>query len=263
MSWTETVLKPHERAVMERVLAEEEAKRRHLVIALSGAHAYGFPSPDSDLDLKSIHFDETERLLGLGHGTPHVDRMEVIEGVEIDYTSNEIKPVLLGVLQGNGNYLERVLGALQPRRGPELDGLRPLVQAALSKRIFRHYLGFAQSQLKAAQAAEGASAKKLLYVLRTALTGAHALRSGRMVIDLRELLDTYGFGAARELIEAKRAGETIKLSAEAGARWTEEVTRAFAVLREAYLGSALPEEPPAEAAAALESWLLAERRKRL
>jgi hypothetical protein len=259
----ETVLKPHERAVMDRVIAEEEGRRRHLVIALSGAHAYGFPSPDSDLDLKSIHFDGTATLLGLGHGTPHVDRMETIEGVEIDYTSNEIKPVLIGVLQGNGNYLERILGVLQPWRGPELDGLQPLVQAALSKRVFRHYLGFSQSQLKAAQAPEGASAKKLLYVLRTALTGAHALRSGRVVIDLRELIDAYGFAAARELIEAKRAGETIKLSPEAGTRWTEEVTRAFTVLREAYLSSALPEEPPASAAAALEAWLLAERQKRM
>jgi predicted nucleotidyltransferase len=255
------VLKPHERDVMNRVIAEEEAKRHHLVIALSGAHAYGFPSPDSDLDLKSIHIDPTATLLGLGHGTPHADRMQTIEGVEIDYTSNELKPVLVGIVQGNGNYIERVLGALLPHTAPELEALKPLVQGALSRRIFRHYLGFATSQLKAAVTPEGTSAKKLLYVLRTALTGAHALATGRVVIDVNELLDTYGFGDAREMIEAKRKGETIKLSDDAARRWGEDVKRAFTVLEQAHERSALPAEPPN--VADLEAWLLAERRKRL
>jgi len=257
----DTLLTPHQREVMNRAIAEEEAKRHHLVIALSGAHAYGFPSPDSDLDLKAIHVDSTTALLGLGHGTPHADRLEIVDGVEIDYTSNEIRPALIGVLQGNGNYAERVLGALLPHAAPELETLKPLVQRALSRRIFRHYIGFATSQLKAAEGPDGVSAKKLLYVLRTALTGAHALRTGRLVIDLRELCDEHGFGAARELIEAKRAGEGVKLSREAAARWTEEVKRALSVLVEAHERSALPAEP--EGAADLEAWLLAERRKRL
>lgn len=257
----DTLLTPHQRTIMERVIHEEEAKRRHLVIALSGAHAYGFPSPDSDLDLKAIHLDPTATLLGLGHGTPHADRMETIEGVEIDYTSNEAKPVLIGVLQGNGNYVERILGTLLPHRAPELDALRPLAWKTLSRRIFRHYLGFAASQLKAAQGPEGTSAKKLLYVLRTALTGAHVLSTGEVVIDLRELIDEYGFGDARELIEAKRAGETIKLSEQAASRWVEDVQRAFSVLGDAHERSPLPPEP--EGVAELEAWLLEERRKRL
>src|SRR5437762_4426876 len=100
--------------VADRVLDEEARARRHIVVSLSGAHAYGFPSPDSDLDLKAIHVEPTASVLGLSPAAPHADRMEVIEGVEIDYTSNELKPVLLGILQGNGNYVERVLGKLQP-----------------------------------------------------------------------------------------------------------------------------------------------------
>jgi hypothetical protein len=256
----DSVLTPHQKAVMDRVIAQEEAHRHHLVIALSGAHAYGFPSPDSDLDLKSVHIDPTARLLGLTPGAPHADRMEVIEGVEIDYTSNELKPVLLGVMQGNGNYIERFLGALLPHQAPELDELKSLVQGALSRRLFGHYRGFATSQLKAFQADGGGSAKKLLYVLRTALTGAHALRTGRVVIDLRELHDAYGFKDAGELIEAKRAGETIRLTAEMAARWEAEVQRAFGVLEEAYQASELPAEP--QNARELEAWLLGERRRR-
>jgi len=257
----DTLLTPHQRTVMARVVAEEEAKRRHLVIALSGAHAYGFPSPDSDLDLKSIHIEPTARLLGLAPGAPTADRLEVLEGVEIDYTSNELKPVLLGVLQGNGNYLERLLGQLHPLAAPELEALAPLVQRSLSRRIFRHYLGFATSQLNAFGAEPSGSVKKLLYVLRTALTGAHALRTGRIVTDLRELLDDDGFGAARELIEAKRAGEAKRLSVEASARWGAEVKRAFEVLQAAFQGSTLPVEP--SGVAELEAWLIEVRRRGL
>jgi predicted nucleotidyltransferase len=82
----EEVLNPAQRAVMERVIAEEEQKRYHVVIALSGAHAYGFPSSDSDLDLKSVHIEPTARVLGLDTTAPHADRMEVVDQIEIDYT---------------------------------------------------------------------------------------------------------------------------------------------------------------------------------
>ena len=167
--------------------------------------------------------------------------------------------MLLGVLQGNGNYIERVLGVLQPMRAPELDELAPLVQRTLSKRMYRHYLGFATSQLHAARGPGGTSAKKLLYVLRTALTGAHALVTGRVVIDLRELVDEHGFAEARELIAAKRGGETIKLTGPAATRWEEEVKRAFDVLAEAYERSVLPAEPAG--VGELEGWLLEVRRK--
>jgi len=252
---------PAQNTIIERVIAEEETKRRHLVIAVSGAHAYGFPSPDSDIDLKAIHIDPIERVIGLKPSTGAFDRMEVIEGVEIDYTSNELKPVLVGILQGNGNYIERVLGTLQPFASPALEALAPLVKGALSRRIFRHYLGFATSQLKAYQSERPASAKKLLYVLRTSLTGAHALRTGEIVTDLSLLIDDYGFSDARELIAQKRAGEKAPLSEAMAARWEAEVERAFAALDEAHKASILPPEPTGEAA--LEDWLLALRKKQI
>ncbi|AUX25786.1 hypothetical protein SOCEGT47_063380 [Sorangium cellulosum] len=255
------VLEQHQQEVASRVIAEEEAKRSHLVIALSGAHAYGFPSPDSDLDLKAVHVEPTAQLLGLLRSSASPSRMEVVDGVEIDYTSNEIHPVLLGVLQGNGNYIERILGPLQLLASPELASLRPLVAAALSRRIFRHYVGFATSQLRAWETGGRTSVKKLLYVLRTALTGAHALRTGEIVTDVTALLDPYGFGAARELIEAKRAGEKTTLTPEAADRWAEQASRAFSTLEAAHDSAVLPAEPPN--ARELDAWLLALRKARL
>ena len=59
------VLSAHQAEVARRFLAERERERTHLVIYLSGAHAYGFPSPDSDLDLKCVHVAPTRALVGL------------------------------------------------------------------------------------------------------------------------------------------------------------------------------------------------------
>ena len=69
---------PHEHAVADRFLAEASARREPLVVALSGAHAYGFPSPDSDLDLKAIHIAPTRALLGLRPDTPPVEHTEIV-----------------------------------------------------------------------------------------------------------------------------------------------------------------------------------------
>jgi predicted nucleotidyltransferase len=253
------LLTEHQRSIATRVLAEESSRRRHVVVALSGAHAYGFPSPDSDLDLKAIHAAPTSSLVGLRAAAPAADRVEIIEGVEIDYTSNEIGLVLAGILKGNGNYIERVLGKLQPVTSPELEGLRPIVLATLSRRIHAHYQGFATSQQHALDNPEKASAKKVLYVLRTTLTGAHALDTGRLETDLTRLLDGYGFDDARELIELKRSGERVPLGAERLKRWRARLADAFATLNKARDRSSLPEAPPNEDE--VEAWLLGLRKR--
>lgn len=249
------VLTSHQQLVAGRVLDQESAARRHLVVSLSGAHAYGFPSPDSDLDLKAVHIAPSAALLGLSPPAANApDRIEVLDGVEVDYSSNELQPVLVGVLQGNGNYLERILSRFVLRSSEEHASLRPLVARSLSRRIHRHYRGFATGQLREWEKDGFRSAKKLLYVLRTTLTGTHALLTGELETDVTLLLDAHGFGAARELVEAKRRGERAELSADLGARWKHEVARAFDVLDDALARSPLPAEPPN--GADLEGWLI-------
>lgn len=251
------MLTPHQTETARIVLEVEGARRRHVVVSLSGAHAYGFPSPDSDLDLKAIHAEPPARLLGLHPPAPHASRMEVLDGVEIDYSSNELGPVLAAVLMGNGNYLERFLGAIVVVGSPQLEELRPLVRRSLSKRMYRHYSGFARGQLREWEKTGFTSAKKLLYVLRTALTGTHALRTGEIQTDVTRLVDRYGFAEAQELIEAKRRGERSELPPGLADRWKANLDRAFAALDDALAASPLPEAPPNEAE--LDEWLVAFR----
>ena len=252
------VLTEHQRGVVARVLAEEEARREHVVVYLSGAHAYGFPSPDSDLDLKAIHVARTADLLGLTVPAPTVDRTEVIDGVEVDYTSNELGHALSGILAGNGNFLERVLGRMVAHASGLLAELRPIVHGSLSRKVHRHYRGFAQNQLQFLE--RDPSAKKLLYVLRTTLTGAHLLETGELEPDLTRLMDAYGVGDAAELVERKRGGERVGLDPSLIEAWRPRVDELLARLDVARERSPLPEEP--RNVHDVEDWLLAVRRAR-
>lgn len=242
------------RQVAEQVAREEESRRRHIVIALSGAHAYGFPSPDSDLDLKAVHAAPARQLLGLGNVRDAFDRMEVIDGVEIDYTSNELRGVLAGILAGNGNYIERVLGKLIVQSSPEHEQLRELVPGVLCRRVHRHYRGFAHSQRRAFEESEQPTVKKLLYVLRTALTGIHLLRTKELRVDLTTVAGEYGYGDVHELITAKKQGERVVITEQGKNAWTARLDDLFRLLDEAREHSPLPEEPPSTAA--LDAWLV-------
>jgi uncharacterized protein len=258
-STEDDVLTPHQRATAERVIAEESARREHVVVYLSGAHAYGFPSPDSDLDLKAIHMADARSLLGFEPPQLTFDRAEVIDGVEIDYTSNELAHALAGILQGNGNFIERVLGRTSFTTSPLLDELRPLARAALSRRVHKHYRGFASSQLRLLE--KEPTIKKLLYVIRTALTGIHLLRAGELETDVNRLLDENNLGDARELVAAKRAGERTAADPTLLEAWRPRLGSVLSSLDDALLRSVLPEAPPDSAA--LERWLVESRLARL
>ncbi|MDI9621349.1 MAG: nucleotidyltransferase domain-containing protein [Acidobacteriota bacterium] len=230
--------------VAKRVVTEEGGAREHFVVCLSGAHAYGFPSPDSGLDLEAVHIAPTVSWLGLRLPPPRYDRDSTLEGVEIDYTSNEIGQVLEGVLKGNGSFLERLMGESLLFARPELLALWPLLKHSLSRRFHRHYRSLAQRRLRELE--QEPTVKRLLDVLRTALTGTHLLRTGEVVADVTALLGEYGLGRANELVERKLAGERVELGSGELARWKVPLADLLAGLEVAAATSVLPDEPPNE-----------------
>lgn len=248
-----TALTPKQREVAQAFLADRERECAHLVIYLSGAHAYGFPSPDSDLDLKCVHIAPTRQLVGFSPPDDPPDRMDVVDGVELDYGSNELAPVLRGILKGNGNYIERLLGDLT--LGGDMTLLaevRPLVKAVLSRRVAKHYGGFATSQLRAFD--EKPTAKRALYVLRTAATGRHALAHGEIVTDVARL-GAFVPPEISELLAIKQKGERQELEREHAHAWRTRLTAAIDAVDGAWLSSVLPAEPPPDAVAALDAWM--------
>jgi predicted nucleotidyltransferase len=253
-----SVLTPHQATQARAFLAERETERRHLVIYLSGAHAYGFPSPDSDLDLKCVHIASTRQLVGLSPPDDPPGRIDIVEGVELDYGSNELGGVLRGVIKGNGNYLERLFGALVLGGDPKLlDDARSVVQPVISRRVGRHYGGFATSQLRAFD--EKPTAKRALYVLRTAATGLRLLATGTIVTDVAELGEHMP-AELPELLAIKQRGEKQTLEPDHARAWRARLTAAIDAIDAAWPHSVLPAEPPASAVDAVDEWLRDVRR---
>ncbi|MDH5673717.1 MAG: nucleotidyltransferase domain-containing protein, partial [Myxococcales bacterium] len=69
-----------------RFITHNTPAGRVIQCGVTGSHFYGFPSPDSDLDLKGIHVAPTESVLGLEQPPETFDRLEVFDGLECDYT---------------------------------------------------------------------------------------------------------------------------------------------------------------------------------
>jgi hypothetical protein len=102
------------------------------------------------------------------------------------------------------------------------------------------------------------TAKKLLYVLRTTLTGIHLLETGQLEPDLTRLMGPYGLENAGVLVERKRAGERVRLDPLLLAKWSPHIDKLLARLDAARETSPLPESPTNEPE--VREWLLAVRR---
>jgi predicted nucleotidyltransferase len=248
-----SVLTPDQQRVARAFIADRERERKHLVIYLSGAHAYGFPSPDSDLDLKCVHIAPTSELVGLAPSDDPPDHMEVVDGVELDYGSNELSPVLRGAMKGNGNFIERFLGDLILGGDAGLIAeARPIITDLLSRRVGRHYGGFATSQLRLFD--EKPTAKRALYVLRTAATGRRLLAQGDLITDVARLGE-YVPEQIEELLAIKRTGEKTQLDKAMVEQWRPRLAAAIQAIDAAWPTSVLPPDPNPEAITALDAWL--------
>jgi len=229
-------------AVGRRFLAAQGAPGA-LLVGVTGAHYYGFPSPDSDLDLKGIHAAPTAEVVALDPPPAAVDRLVVFEGVEIDYTSHELGMALRLLLKGNGNVLERILSPFQLLESDAARDLRVIAGRAVSRKFFHHYRGFFARKREEWRAATSPTVKGLLYVYRSGLTGIHLLRTGECVGDLTRLAPLYGFDRVPELVARKASGT--EHGAIGGATgFDADLERIEAMLQEAFDVSPLPAEAP-------------------
>lgn len=233
-----------------------------LLCGVTGSHFYGFPSPDSDLDLKGIHLAPTDALFGLEAPAETFDRLETFEGLECDYTSHEARKALALLLRGNGNMLERILSPIQLFEGPALAQLQALARGAISKRFADHYRGFFKGMCREHERSPEPEAKTLLYAYRVALTGIHLLRTGELIGDVNVTGPLYGCDSVVELALRKRRGiEHLIVTADEDARHRARWTELEAALESALAASRLPED--ALNAADCNAWLVAARQAAL
>src|SRR3954471_3815875 len=83
-----------------------------LFATISGAHLYGFPSPDSDFDLRGAHILPLDAVLGLQIQGETLEDSRVIEGLEMDIVSHDVKKFFGLLLKKNGYVLEQLFSPL-------------------------------------------------------------------------------------------------------------------------------------------------------
>ena len=115
-----------------------------LFASISGAHLYGFASPDSDVDLRGCHVLPLRQMLGLGEPTATISRTWQVDGVEIDLVSHDLKKFALLLRRQNGNFLEQLLAPTVVVDTPWAEELRDLTRrSGITRHVYHSYAGYA------------------------------------------------------------------------------------------------------------------------
>ena len=220
-----------------------------LFATISGAHLYGFPSPDSDFDLRGAHLLPLRDIVGLQEGEETVEKSGIHDGLEIDLVTHDAKKFFGLLLKKNGYVLEQLLSPLVVHTTAEHDELKGLAPGCITRHHAHHYFGFAETQWKLFQKAEPPHVKPLLYVYRVLLTGIHLMRTGRVEANLVHLNEEFHLPQIPDLIARKTGGPELgRLEAADLTFHAAEYERLRACLQAVYEECLLPEAPSAAAA---------------
>jgi uncharacterized protein len=215
---------------------------------VSGAHLYGFPSADSDYDLRGVHVLPWAEIVGLRAGEETIQVEETRDGLELDLVTHDAKKFFGLLLRKNGYVLEQLYSPLVVRTSSEHDELKSIARRCLTRFHAHHYLGFARTEWQLFARQSPPRVKPLLYIFRVLLTGIHLMRSGKIEANLLNLNEIFELEYIPALIERKVNGrEKGDLPDPDLEFYRREYERLVVELEKAMERSGLPEKPAAEA----------------
>jgi uncharacterized protein len=228
-----------------RIAAEIASQPYPLLFAtISGAHLYGFASPDSDYDLRGVHILPVHEVVGLDPGRETIEFSALRDGLEIDLVTQEVKKFFELLLKKNGYVLEQLFSPIVLKATPEYEELKAIAKTCITRHHSHHYFGFAETQWKLFVKEGPPRVKPLLYVYRVLLTGIHLMRSGEIEANLVKLNEEFKLPYISELIEQKRAGPERSVVKDVDLEFHQcEFERLRSMLEEAHQASSLPEAP--------------------
>jgi predicted nucleotidyltransferase len=220
-----------------------------LFATVSGAHLYGFPSPDSDWDLRGVHVLPPSEVVGLKEGPDTLTIEEKRDDLELDLVTHDVKKFFGLMLRRNGYVLEQLFSPLVILTTPEHAELKAIARGCVTRHHNHHYLGFAQTQWDLFMKESPRRVKPLLYVYRVLLTGLHLMRTGEIEANVVRLNEEARLAQIPDLVARKLAGPEKATLNDADVRFHEsEVARLRHALEQAGATSTLAEEPTAKEA---------------
>lgn len=172
---------------------------------VSGAHLYGFESPDSDVDLRGAFVMSLADRCRLRPPPETITISRMMDRTELDWVAHDVRKFAMLMTRRNGCVLEQLYSPLVVQGDERLTELRSIGSGCIVRHLYHHYRGFAATKRKDAEKPT-ATAKDLLYLIRVYLTGMHVLASGRIEAHLPTLLQNHPVGGVDELIDRKCAG---------------------------------------------------------
>jgi uncharacterized protein len=240
---------------LHRVL---EAQPYPLLFAtITGAHLYGFPSPDSDLELRAAHVLPLEKVVGMNVRDETIQHSRVIEGLKMDMVSHDVRKFFGLLFKKNGYVLEHLYSPLIAHTTSEHAELKTIVRGCLTRHFSHPYFGFAETQWKLFLKNSQRRLKPLLYVYRVLLTGIHLMQTGEIESNLIKLNESFRLTYITDLVMQKLSGPETSTLADADVDFFEtEYHRLRGKLQAAHETSRLPDLPSAKTRAALNDLLL-------
>lgn len=215
-----------------------------LFATVCGAHLYGFPSPNSDYDLRGVHILPVKEVIGLNMGRETIEVAELRDDLELDLVTHDIKKFLAMLLKKNGYVLEQLYSPLIVHTTPEHEELKVVARQCITRYHVYHYLGFAQNQWRLFSKENPPKVKPLLYIYRVLLTGIHLMQTGELQANLVDLNKIFNLSYLPDLIAHKLAEAEKAVLTDIDLMFhQQEYERLCNKLKEASQNSNLPEMP--------------------
>lgn len=187
---------------------EKEKGIKILLACETGSRAWGFPSPDSDYDVRVIYKHEKDWYLSL---VEEKDTIELfLENNEIDISGWDLRKSLRLLWKSNPPLLERIQSPIIYKADDAfLEGLNSMANVTYSRiATMHHYLSMAKKAFDEVSTSKEYKLKKFFYALRASVACLWILESEQMPpIEFGKMLN--GLNLNTDLTH--RIGELIEL----------------------------------------------------
>ena len=188
---------------------EKEKEIKILLACETGSRAWGFPSPDSDFDIRIIYVHRKDWYLSLSEKRDSIELM--LENNDIDITGWDLRKSLRLLQKSNAPLLERIQSPiLYKSNSAFLVEINELAKSQYSRiATIHHYLSMAKKFMDELKEDEPFKLKKFFYALRSATACKWILEKEDLPpIEFQKMLDglnleSYLINRIYELIELK------------------------------------------------------------
>lgn len=192
---------------------ENEKNIKILWACETGSRAWGFPSPDSDYDVRLIYVHKPDWYLNLVEQKDSIELM--LDNRDVDISGWDLRKSLRLLWKSNPPLLERIQSPIIYKENePFINEMCDIAQHCYSKiATIHHYLNMAKKCFNAVKNTEKYKLKKLFYALRTATACQWILeKEGMPPIQFLTMLD--GLSIEKEIKD--RILELIELKLNVG-----------------------------------------------